>query len=333
VIEDATLDRFHGSRVLLAGGLGFIGSSLAHALVALGAQVTIVDALIPECGGNYANVAGIEDALRVLQVDLRDHDQLPKLVGAQEFVFNLAGHTSHIDSMTSPHMDLDLNCAAQLTLLEACRRAVAPPRVVFAGTRQVYGRPRYLPVDESHPVAPVDVNGIHKAAAEQYHLLYGDLYGIPVTVLRLTNTYGPRMRVRDARQTFLGVWLRALVRGYEFEVWGDGSQIRDFTYVDDAVTAFLLAATHDRAEGRVFNLGGSQAVALDELAELTVAANRGGSYRIVPFPEERQAIDIGDYYADYGAVENALGWSPTVSLDVGLQRTLAYLREHGDRYW
>jgi len=326
------LDRFKNSRVLLAGGLGFIGSSLAHMLVAAGAKVTIVDALIPECGGAYANIAGIEDALRVAEVDLRD-DGLLELVEAQQFVFNLAGHTSHIDSMTSPHMDLDLNCAAQLALLEACRHVAVPPRIVFAGTRQVYGRPRYLPVDESHPVVPVDVNGIHKAAAEQYHLLYGSLYGIPVTVLRLTNTYGPRMRVRDARQTFLGVWLRALVRGEEFEVWGNGSQLRDFTYVDDAVSAFLLAASDDRADGRVFNLGGSQVVTLGELAELAVAANGGGSYRVVPFPVDRQAIDIGDYHADYGAIEDALGWTPSVSLDVGLERSLDYFREHGARYW
>jgi UDP-glucose 4-epimerase len=235
--------------------------------------------------------------------------------------------------MNAPQTDLQLNCRAQLALLEACRRLSPAPTVVFASTRQIYGRPRYLPVDEAHPIDPVDVNGIHKAAAEQYHLLYGHLYDIPVVVLRLTNTYGPRMRVRDARQTFLGVWVQALVRGREFEVWGDGSQLRDFTYVDDAVHAFLLAAVDPRARGRPLNLGDERSVSLSELAELAVRANGGGSFRIVPFPPDREPIDIGDYVGDYRAIRELLGWQPTVTLEDGLDRTLAYFREYGAQYW
>jgi len=235
--------------------------------------------------------------------------------------------------MQEPEEDLQHNCRAQLTLLEACRRIAPPPTIVFAGTRQIYGRPQYLPVDESHPIDPVDVNGIHKHAAEQYHLLYSRLYGIPVAVLRLTNTYGPGMRVRDARQTFLGVWLQALVRGREFEVWGDGSQRRDFTYVDDAVEAFLLAASDPGAHGLAFNLGGERAVTLAELAELAVAANGAGSYRVVPFPEDRRAIDIGDFEADDRKIRDLLGWRPTVTLEDGLARSLAYYRRHGALYW
>ena len=258
---------------------------------------------------------------------------MAELVRGCEVVFNLAGHTSHIDSMAAPEVDLALNCESALGLLEACRRASPAPAVVFAGTRQIYGRPRYLPVDEAHPVAPVDVNGIHKAAVEQYHLLYGRRYGIPVSVLRLTNTYGPRMYVRDARQTFLGLWLKAVVRGEEFEVWGDGSQLRDFTYVDDAVAALLSVAGEPRVGGRSLNLGGERAVTLLELAELAVSANGGGAYRVVPFPEERLAIDIGDYVGDYGAIRELLGWEPRVPLEEGLPRTLAYLEQHGAHYW
>jgi nucleoside-diphosphate-sugar epimerase len=328
-----TGDAFQGRRVLITGGLGFIGGSLARALVEAGADVLIVDALIPECGGNYANIAGIESDVRVEEVDLREQERLHPLVGDREIIFNLAGHTSHIDSMNAPQTDLQLNCRAQLSLLEACRRVAPAPTIVFAGTRQIYGRPRYLPVDESHPIDPIDVNGIHKVAAEHYHLLYGSVYEIPVVVLRLTNTYGPGMRVRDARQTFLGVWLRALVRGEEFEVWGDGSQLRDFTYVDDAVSAFLRAAVDPRAHGRALNLGDERNVSLRELADLAVAANGGGSYRMVPFPEERKAIDIGDYVGDYRAIRETLGWQPTVPLEDGLARSLEYFREHGAQYW
>ncbi len=327
-----TFDAFYGRRVLITGGLGFIGGSLARALVEAGADVLIVDALIPECGGNYANIAGIERDVRVEEVDLREQERLPPLLEGREFVFNLAGHTSHIDSMNAPQTDLQLNCRAQLSLLEACRRVAPAPTIVFAGTRQIYGRPRYLPVDESHPIEPIDVNGIHKLAAEHYHLLYGRVYGIPVVVLRLTNTYGPGMRVRDARQTFLGVWLRALVRGEEFEVWGDGSQLRDFNYVDDAVSACLRAAADSRAHGRALNLGGGQSVSLLELAEIVVAANGGGSYRVVPFPDDRRSIDIGDYVGDYRAIRDLLGWEPKVRLEDGLARSLEYFREHGARY-
>lgn len=323
---------FRARRVLITGGLGFIGSALARRLVDAGADVTIVDSLAPECGGNYANVDGIEAALAIVEADLRDTPRLAALVDGSEFIFNLAGHTSHIDSMNTPQLDLQLNCSAQLSLLEACRHARATPAIVFAGTRQIYGRPRYLPVDESHPIDPVDVNGIHKAAGERYHLLYGARYDIPVAVLRLTNTYGPRMYVRDARQTFLGVWVRELVQGRPFEIWGDGRQRRDFTFIDDAIAALLLAVD-PRAYGRALNLGDERSVTLKELADLAVAANGGGSYTVVPFPEDRKRIDIGDYVADYGAIREVLGWHPTISLEDGLARTLEYYREHGERYW
>jgi UDP-glucose 4-epimerase len=250
-----------------------------------------------------------------------------------DVVFNLAGQTSHLDSMRDPFTDLEINCHAQLSLLEAVRAEAPAATVVYAGTRQIYGRPRYLPVDEAHPVAPVDVNGIHKAAGERYHLLYGEVHGLRVSVLRLTNTYGPRMRVRDARQTFLGVWLAALVRGRELEIWGDGTQLRDFTYVDDAVAAFLLTASDERALGKALNLGGERAVSLLELADLAVRANGSGSYRVVPYPADRKPIDIGDYVADDHAIRGLLGWRPAVPLEEGLARSLAYYREHGAAYW
>jgi UDP-glucose 4-epimerase len=326
-------DAFRGKRVLITGGLGFIGSTLARELVAHDANVTLIDSLIPEYGGNRANIDGIEDRVEIHVSDVRDEHSLREHVRGRDVIFNLAGQTSHLDSMVDPYTDLEINCRAQLSILEACRHNNPDAKVVFASTRQLYGRPRYLPVDEEHPVAPVDVNGINKAAGEWYHLVYGDVYDIPVAVLRLTNTYGPRMRVRDARQTFLGYWLRLLVQGEELVIWGDGEQRRDFNYVDDAVRAFLLAAARDEANGKIFNLGDSNHVSLRELAELVVRLNGGGEYRLEPFPEVRKAIDIGDYYSDYGHIRDALGWEPTVPLEEGLTRSIAFYREHGDRYW
>ena len=314
---------FAQKRVLITGGLGFIGSNLARALVALGARVAIVDSLVPEYGGNRRNLAGIASRVRVHIADVRDWPRLPALVQGQDFLFNLAGQTSHMDSMSDPQTDLDINCRAQLAILEACRQHNPRIRIVFASTRQIYGKPDYLPVDERHPLRPVDVNGINKIAGESFHLLYSRVHGIRATALRLTNTIGPRMRVKDARQTFVGVWIRRLVEGKPFEVWG-GEQLRDFTYVDDAVEAFLLAAAREAAIGEVFNLGGPPRVTLRELAEMLVRLNGSGVFDVREFPAERKKIDIGDYYADDRSIRKKLGWRPRTDLRTALRRTLEY---------
>jgi len=324
---------FARSRVLITGGLGFIGSNLARELVEAGADVTLVDSLIEDYGGNLFNIAGIEDAVHVNISDVRDEHSLRYLVRNQDFLFNLAGQTSHLDSMRDPYSDLEINCRSQLSILEACRHRNPDVKIVFAGTRQIYGRPERLPVDERHPINPVDVNGINKTAGEWYHLLYGEVYGLRVSVLRLTNTYGPRMRVKDARQTFLGYWLRQLVTGEPLQVFGDGLQRRDLNYVDDAVRALLLAATRDEARGQVYNLGDDEVVSLLELADLLVELNGGGAREVVPFPPDRKAIDIGDFYADFGKIQADLGWRPNVSLRDGLAETLAFYREHGPAYY
>jgi UDP-glucose 4-epimerase len=326
-------EAFRGRRVLITGGLGFIGSNLARELVDAGAHVVLVDSLVPEYGGNRANIAGIEDRVTVNISDVRDSHSLAPLLRDQDVLFNLAGQTSHLDSMNDPFTDLEINCRSQLSILEVCRQHNPDVKVVFASTRQIYGRPRYLPVDEEHPIVPVDVNGIDKAAGEAYHLLYGQVYGLRVCALRLTNVYGPRMRVRDARQTFLGVWLKAVLRGERIEVWGDGEQRRDLLYVDDAVRAFLLAAGREQADGQAFNVGAESSISLRELAELLVELHGSGSFELVPFPPERRAIDIGDYYTRGDKVRAALGWEAAVPLADGLRRTLAYYAEHGEAYW
>jgi UDP-glucose 4-epimerase len=327
------MEALGGKRVLITGGLGFLGSNIARELVEAGARVVLVDSLIPEYGGNRANIAGIEEQVTVNISDVRDAHSLAPLLREQDVLFNLAGQTSHLDSMTDPFTDLEINCRSQLSILEACRRHNPEIKVVFASTRQIYGRPRYLPVDEEHPVAPVDVNGIDKAAGEAYHVLYGEVYGLRVCALRLTNVYGPRMRVRDARQTFLGIWLKAALLGERIEVWGDGSQLRDLLYVDDAVRAFLLAAASDAADGQVFNVGVESSISLRDLAELLVRVHGGGSYELVPFPPDRKAIDIGHYYTRADRVRAALGWEPTIPLEEGLRRTLDYYAAYGEAYW
>jgi UDP-glucose 4-epimerase len=324
---------YRGSRVLITGGMGFIGSNLAHRLVELDAQVTLVDSLIPIYGGNQRNIAGIEHRLRVNIADVRDEYSMNYLVQGQNYLFNLAGQTSHLDSMTDPYTDLEINCRAQLSILEACRKHNPHLKLVYASTRQIYGKPDYLPVDERHLLHPVDVNGVNKMAGEWYHILYNNVYGIRACALRLTNTYGPRMRVKDARQTFLGIWIKRLIDEEPIQVFGDGSQIRDFNYVDDVVEALLLAGASSAADGGIFNLGSDETINLRDLAALMIDINGGGSFEIVPFPPDRKAIDIGDYYADYRLIQGRLGWRPKVPLREGLRRTLEFYRREREYYW
>jgi UDP-glucose 4-epimerase len=324
-------NEFKGAKVLITGGLGFIGSNLARRLASLGAELTLVDSLIPEYGGNLFNIEGFRDQLHVNISDVRDTYSLEPLVRGKDFLFNLAGQTSHLDSMLNPVPDLEINCRAQLSILEACRACNPSIKIIFASTRQIYGRPGYLPVTETHPLNPVDVNGINKMAAEKYHLLYSDVYGIQATALRLTNTIGPRMRIKDARQTFVGLWVRRLLEQKPIQVWG-GKQLRDFTDVEDAVDAFLLVAASASAKGQVYNLGGSEVVQLTDLAKRMVEINGGGEYQVCDFPSDRRAIDIGDYYADFSKIRSELGWTPKRSLGETLGAILDYYRPRLSHY-
>lgn len=324
---------YTGKNVLITGGLGFIGSNLARALVLLGANVTLVDSLIPQYGGNLFNIDDIREKVTVNVCDVRDPFAMAYLLQGKDYLFNLAGQTSHMDSMTDPQTDLDINATAQLSILEACRKANSDIKIVFASTRQLYGKPDYLPVDEKHPIRPVDVNGINKLAGEWYHLLYNSVYGIRACALRLTNTYGPGMRVKDSRQTFLGIWVRLLLEGKPIKVFGDGQQLRDFNYVDDCVEALLLAGASEVANGKIYNLGSTEVVGLKEVAEMMIDLDHEGSFELIPFPAERKAIDIGDYYSDFSLISNELGWKPKISLKEGLQLTIAYYQKNHSNYW
>ncbi len=324
---------FHDKNVMITGGLGFIGSNLAIRLATAGARVTVVDSLIDDYGGNLFNLHGYEDRLRINIADVRTRSTMNYLVRGQHYIFNLAGQVSHIDSMENPYNDLEINCISQLSILEACRRFNPAVKIVFAGTRQQYGKPQYLPVDERHLMIPADVNGINKIAGEMYHLLYNNVYGIRACSLRLTNTYGPRMLMKHNRQGFIGVFIRQAINGECIKIFGDGKQRRDYNYVEDVVDAFLLAAVDDRANGEAFNLGGLEVFSLLRFVEMLLEITGSGSYEIVPFPEEKKRIDIGDYYGNYEKIRSLLGWEPQVRLREGLERTVDYFRKYKQHYW
>jgi UDP-glucose 4-epimerase len=317
---------------MITGGLGFIGSNIARTLVDLEADVLLVDSLIPDYGGNLNNIAGVESRLRVNVADVRQQSTMNYLVRDREVIFNLAGQVSHIDSMRDPETDLEINCRGQLTLLEACRRYNAGAKVVYAGTRQVYGKPDRLPVDEKHLVKPTDINGINKAAGEYYHLVYNDVFNVRACSLRLTNVYGPRQLIRHSRQGFIGWFIRLAVEGREIQVFGDGSQLRDFVYVDDVVDAFLRAGSTDVVNGDVFNVGGEEPISHRDLVQMLIAAAGGGTVRFVEWPADKKAIDIGSFYSNSDKFRRTVGWRPRVRLKEGLRQTVEFYRANLPQY-
>jgi len=323
--------KLENARVVITGGLGLIGSTLAARLVEKGCDILLIDSLNENFGGNLCNIEPIRERVQVNISDVRDKHALQLLLRDRDVIFNLAGQTSHMDSMNAPFEDVEINCVAQLSLLEVCRCVNPTARIVYASTRQIYGRPLSLPVNESHPLTPVDVNGINKIAAESYHRLYHDVYNMPTTVLRLTNTYGPHMRIKDARQIFLGMWIRRLIENRPFEVWG-GQQRRDFTYVEDSADAFIAAAESSATVGKALNVGGSDVVTLAELAQLAIDTYGGGAYEVREFPLDRQKIDIGDYYTDDTEFRRLTGWHPRTSLSTGLAETVKFYRANFAAY-
>jgi UDP-glucose 4-epimerase len=324
-------DFYRGRRVLVTGGLGFIGSNLCRALADLDATVVAVDSLLPDYGGSLFNLAGYEEKVRINIADVRGHG-MEYLVQGQDILFNLAGQVSHIDSMTDPFTDLEINCRSQLWILEAVRKRNPELKIVYAGTRQIYGKPMRLPVDESHLLNPTDVNGINKISGEFYHLVYNSVYGIRACSLRLTNTYGPRQLIRHNRQGFIGWFMRQVTLGEPIQLYGDGTQRRDFDYVDDVVDAFLRAGAMEEANGQVFNLGGEAPISLVDLVKMMIEIAGHGSYSLTPFPPERKKIDIGDFHADAAKIRKALGWKPTTALRDGLTRTIEYYKRYQEQY-
>jgi len=324
--------KFRNKKILITGGLGFIGSNLAIKLVQLDAQVTILDALVPQFGGNLFNIKPIKNKIKVIIADLREQAKINKAVKEKDYIFNLAGTLSHIDSMTNPFVDLDINCRAQLFLLEACRKHNINTKIVFAGTRNQYGRALYLPVDEKHIQEPTDINGINTIAAEKYHLLYNRIYGIRTVSLRMTNTFGPRHQMKHSKQGVLNWFVRLLMDGKKVGLFGDGSQIRDVNYIDDVIDALLLLASSNKSNNQAYNLGG-QPVTLKSFVETAIKILGEGKYKTVPFPNNRKAIEVGNYVADIKKINTDVGWKPKITIEEGVQRTINYYKDYKKYYW
>lgn len=319
-------------KVLITGGLGFIGSNLAIRLADVGAKVEIIDALIPEYGGNMFNVRSVKDRLRIVKGDIRDTTLVDKLVEEKDIIFNLAGTLSHVDSMSDPMTDLDINCRAQLSLLESVRRYNPKTRIIFAGTRNQYGKAKYTPVDENHPQEPTDINGINSIAAEKYHLMYTSVYGIQTISLRMTNTFGPRHQMKHSRQGVLNWFIRQILDGETVKLFGDGTQVRDVNYVDDVVEALFLVAASEEGWGEAYNLGGTPVSLVDFVKEVIKEVGKG-NYILQPFPKDRENIEIGDYIASYKKITKTYGWKPRVSLRDGIRKTVEYYRKNKKYYW
>jgi UDP-glucose 4-epimerase len=327
------MDEYRRQKVLITGGLGFIGSNLANRLVKLGASVTIIDSMHPTCGANYFNIDSIKNDVEVVEGNCGNLELMRKLVRGQHYVFNLAGHVSHIESMQEPFEDLQMNAVAPLTVLEACKQENRDARIVYAGTRQSYGRPERLPLEETHLLKPVDVNGVTKMAGEWFHMVYHQAYGMHAVSLRLINTYGPRQLVKHSRQGFVGWFIKQVIDGEEIQIFGDGRQIRSFNYIDDVIDALLLAGNDSRLNGDYFNLAGVRPVPLEEFVKALLKAAGKGSYRIVEFPADKKAIDIGSVYSSAAKFNAVTGWTARVSIEEGLPLTLEYYKRHRAHYW
>jgi UDP-glucose 4-epimerase len=329
---DDLRSEFASSNVLITGGMGFIGSNLAHRLVELGAHVTVVDSCIEGQGANPFNLEDIKDRIKILLYDLRDRGPISEAVKGKDYIFNLAAFTSHVRSYENPLEDLEVNCRSHLVFLETVRKHNPGARIIYTGSRCQYGKALYLPIDEAHPFNVVDINGAHKATVECYHRLHEQHFGIQCVCVRLANVFGPRHQMNHSKQGFLNWFIRVALLGEEIQVFGDGSQLRDFLYVDDAVEAILLLAAREESYGDVFNLGSGKPLSVLESAQ-KVAELTGCSYRLTPFPSEYLAIEVGDLYLDISKACSAISWEPSVTFEEGLKRTIDFYRRYGDHYW
>jgi UDP-glucose 4-epimerase len=331
--KEDVLEHYQQRKVLLLGGLGFIGSNLAQRLVQLGADVTLVDNFLPDHGANWFNLEGIRDQVRVHLSDLRNAEALGELLKDQEIVFNIAAQTSHSDSMSNPLLDLDINCKGNLILLEACRTINPEARIVFVGTRAFYGSPPSLPASEASPVLPRDIYSINRFAAEQYHLIYHLHYGLPITSMRIGNIYGPRAQMQHPKYNVLNFFLRLALENRQLKIYGDGAQVRDYLHVQDACEALLIGGVHPQALGKVWNVGAGHGQPFIDLAKMIIELAGSGVLEQVDWPAGSQNYDVGDFILDIQAIQTDLGWSPLLSIQDGLAQTLEFYKKNQTYYW
>ncbi len=322
-----------GSRCLVTGGLGFIGSNLCHRLVGLGAKVTIIDAMIPEFGGNLFNIESIHDRVTINYGDICDARAMDWLIRGQDYVFHLAGQVSHVRSLTDPYLDIDFNIKGTAVVVEAMRRFNPKARIVFTGTRGQYGPATKLPVSEDAPTNPKGIYELSNLTAEKIIKVYFETHGIPAVMLRLTNIYGPRAQMKHSQYGVVNWFVRLALDGKMIPVFGDGKILRDFLYVDDCVEAILQSACSDAVLGEVLNVGVDTPTSFIDLVQLLVKTAGTGSWQYAEFSAERKAQEPGDFYSDITKIRKLLGWSPSVSLEEGIRRTLDFYRQNKSYYW
>jgi UDP-glucose 4-epimerase len=327
------LASLNGARVLITGGAGMIGSTMAHLAVRQGARVTVLDAMLPMYGGNLFNLEGIAQSLEFLQGDIRDLDLLTRLVPGFDFICSLAGQVSYVDSNTDPLLDLDINCKGHIQTLEACRRENPRARLLFASSRFVYGRIEYNPVDEQHPFNCLSIYGIHKLAGEKYYRFYHEAYGLPTVSVRIANPYGPRQQMKHSKYGIVNWFIRLALEGKPLTVFGDGSQRRDYVFVEDLAEAALRLLLTPGTEGQAYNLGTGTGTPFLEMAQLVAASVPGTEVQRVPWPPDRYFVETGDYLSDIGKLTAATGWRPRTSLADGIARTVDFYRRHESKYW
>ncbi len=331
-MDDNYKKTFEGKRVLITGGAGFIGSSLAHALVDLGAQVTVLDAMLLLYGGNLFNLEDVNKKLTFVEGDIRDKDLMAQLVKDQDVIFNLAAQVSYIDSKDQPFLDLDINCKGHLNVLEAVRVVAPKCRVIFSSSRLVYGKILKSPVSEDHPTDPLSIYGIHKLTAEKYYQYYHKNFGINTIVARIPNPYGPRQQMKHNKYSIAGWFVRQALEGQAITIFGDGKQERDYLYIDDIIDAFLKLAEKGRA-GEVYNMGLQERTTFVDMVDAILSEIPTGKKKHIPWPENYEKNETGSYIADTSKINKDTSWLAKVNLKEGIHRMVEYYKENKKHYW
>lgn len=326
-------DFFRGRKILITGGLGFIGSNLAIKLVELDADVTLADSMLPLYGGNLFNIQPIKDKVHISFSDVRDKSSMNYLVQDKDYIFHLAGQVSHVDSIINPFMDVEINVMGTLSVLEACKRNNPEARLIFTGTRGQYGPSVKLPVDENAPTNPMGMYAITNLTAEKMILMYHNIHRIRGVCLRITNTYGPRHQMKHNRYGVLNWFIRLVLDNETIPVFGDGQILRDFLCIDDLVECLLMVATCEEAYGEIFNVGSGTGMNFLDLAKTIIKVARSGRYEFTEFSPERKAVEPGDYYADISKIRRLVGWEPKTAIEVGLKKTIEYYKQYRYHYW